>query len=176
MSYVVRSRTPPLDLVPSVRRAIAEFDSNLALSQPRTLKDALDRSSAQMAFTMVLLAIAAGVALVLGVIGTYGVMAYIVRQRTGEIGVRLALGAAPPIVARQILRQGAAAATAGIFAGLVAALAGARLIESLLYDVSARDPGVYAAMSLTLFIVALGACWVPARRAARLNPVDILRG
>ena len=176
MSYVVRSRTPPLDLLPSVRRAIGEVDRNLALSQPRTLKDAVDRASAQMAFTMVLLAIAAGVALVLGVIGTYGVMAYIVRQRTGEIGVRLALGAAPAIVARQIFRHGARAAGVGVLAGLVIALSGARLIESLLFGVGPRDPAVYAATSLTLFIVALLACWIPASRAARLNPVDILRG
>ena len=141
MSYVVRSATPPLDLLPSVRRAIDAVDANLALAQVRTLQDTLDRASAQMAFTMVLLAIAAGVALMLGVIGIYGVMSYIVSQRTGEIGVRLALGAEPGSVARMIVRQGGVVALAGLAVGLAAAFAGSRLIESLLYGVSPRDPG-----------------------------------
>ena len=175
MSVVVRSSAPPLDLLPSARRAIATIDRDLALSQPRTLQSMLDRASAQMAFTMVLLAIAAGVALVLGVIGTHGVMSYIVRLRTGEIGVRLALGAAPASVARQILRQGGLVAAGGIGVGLAVASAGGRLIESLLYGVSPRDPGILAATSLLLLAVALLACWIPARRAARLNPVDVLR-
>ena len=128
-----------------------------------------------MAFTMVLLAIAAGVALMLGVIGIYGVMSYIVSQRTGEIGVRLALGAEPGSVARMIVRQGGLVALAGIIVGLAAAFAGSRLIESLLYGVSPRDPGVFAATTLMLLGVALLACWLPARRAARLSPLEALR-
>jgi putative ABC transport system permease protein len=128
-----------------------------------------------MAFLMVLLAIAAGVALTLGVIGIYGVMSYIVTQRTGEIGVRLALGAEPASVARMIVRQGALVALAGIAIGLTTALAGSRLIESLLYGVSSRDVGVFATTSLMLLTVALFACWLPARRAARLDPMDALR-
>ena len=135
----------------------------------------LDRASAQMAFTMVLLAIAAGVALMLGVIGIYGVMSYIVSQRTGEIGVRLALGAEPGSVAGMIVRQGGLVALAGIAVGLAAASAGGRLIESLLYGVSPRDPAVFAATTLTLLGVALLACWLPARRAARLSPLEALR-
>ena len=175
MSYVVRSATPPLGLLPSVRRAIDAIDRNLALADVRTLQDTLDRASAQMAFTMVLLAIAAGVALMLGVIGIYGVMSYIVSQRTGEIGVRLALGAEPGSVAGMIVRQGGVVALAGIAVGLAAAFAGSRLIESLLYDVSPRDPGVFAATTLILLGVALLACWLPARRAARLSPLEALR-
>ncbi len=175
MSYVVRSATPPLGLVSSVRRAIDAIDANLALAEVRTLQDALDRASAQMAFTMVLLAIAAGVSLMLGVIGIYGVMSYIVSQRTGEIGVRLALGADPGSVAGMIARQGGRVALAGITVGLATALAGSRLIESLLFDVSPRDPGVFTATTLTLLAVALLACWLPARRAARLSPLDALR-
>jgi putative ABC transport system permease protein len=175
MSYLVRSTTPPLGLVSSVRRAIDMVDADLALSQVGTLQDTLDRGSAQMAFTMVLLTIAASAALILGVIGIYGVIAYVVSQRTGEIGVRLALGAEPGGVAGMIVRQGSVVVLAGITVGLAAALAGSRLIESLLYDVSPRDPGVLAVTTVTLLLVALLACWVPARRAARISPVEALR-
>jgi len=158
-----------------VRGAIDTIDAKLALAQVRTLQDTLDRASAQMAFTMVLLAIAAACALMLGVIGIYGVMSYVVSQRTGEIGVRLALGADPVSVAGMIVRQGGVVALAGIAVGVAAALAGSRLIESLLYDVTPRDPGVFAATTLTLLAVALLACWLPARRAARLSPLEALR-
>jgi putative ABC transport system permease protein len=175
MTYVVRSATAPLGLLPSVRRTIDTIDKGLALAQVRTLQDTLDRASAQMAFTMVLLAIAAGVALTLGVIGIYAVMSYIVSQRTGEIGVRLALGAEPRSVARMIVQQGGLVALGGIAIGLAAAFAGGRLIESLLYGVSPRDPGVFAATTLLLLAVALLACWLPARRAARLSPLEALR-
>ena len=175
MSYVVRTATPPLELVPSVRRAIDTVDRKLALAQVRTLQEMVDRASAQMAFTMVLLAIAAGVTLMLGVVGIYGVMSYIVSQRTGEIGVRLALGAAPGNVARLIVRQSGVAAIAGVAAGLAAAFAGSRFIESLLYGVSARDPGIFAVTTILLLVVALCACWLPARRAAHLSPVAALR-
>jgi putative ABC transport system permease protein len=175
MSYVVRSTTSLSGLMPFVRRAIDSVDPQLALAQARTLQDMLDRASAQMAFMMVLLAIAAGVALTLGMIGIYGVMSYVVTQRTGEIGVRLALGAEPASVARMIVRQGGLVALAGIATGLATALAGSRLIESLLYGISSRDPGVFAITTLTLLAVALLACWLPARRAARLDPLDALR-
>ena len=175
MSYVVRSATAPSGLLPSVRRAIDSIDPNLALAQVGTLQDTLDRASAQMAFTTVLLAIAASVALMLGVIGIYGVMSYIVSQRTGEIGVRLALGAEPGTVAGMIVRQGGLVALVGIAVGLAAALSASRLIESLLYGVGPRDPAVFTATTLTLFAVALLACWLPARRAASVDPLIALR-
>jgi putative ABC transport system permease protein len=175
VSYVVRTLTPPLDLLPAARNAIRAFDRDLAIAQPRTLQDILDRASAQMAFTMVLLAVAAAVALLLGVIGIYGVMSYIVSQRTSEIGVRIALGADPAGVASAIVRQGGVVALAGVAVGVAAALAGGRAIEALLFGVSPRDPVVFLATTLTLLLVALIACWVPARRAARLSPVDALR-
>jgi putative ABC transport system permease protein len=175
MSYIVRSTTSLSGLMPSVRRAIDTVDPQLALAQVRTLEDTLDRASAQMAFTMVLLAIAAAVALTLGVIGIYGVMSYVVTQRTAEIGVRLALGAEPASVARMIVLQGGLVALAGIVIGLGTAVAGSRLIESLLYGISSRDPGVFGTTTLMLLAVALLACWLPARRAARLDPLDALR-
>jgi putative ABC transport system permease protein len=175
MSYVVRTSVPPQGLVASVRRVVDAVDSKLALADVRTLQDVVDRASAQMAFTMVLLAIAASVALLLGVIGIYGVMSYIVSQRTGEIGVRLALGAEPGRVAGMIVRQGALVALAGIVVGLGAAFAGSRLIESLLFGVGARDPGVFGVTTAILVAVALLACWLPARRASYLSPIEALR-
>jgi ABC-type antimicrobial peptide transport system permease subunit len=124
---------------------------------------------------MVLLAIAATVALLLGAIGIYGVISYIVAQRTGEIGVRLAMGAEPRTVARMILRQGGLVTLLGIVTGLIAAFAGSQLIRSLLFGVSPRDPIVFTVTTVTLLVVALLACWVPARRAARLSPLQALR-
>ena len=175
MSYVVRTARPPLDLVADIRRAVAAVDDELAIAQVATLQDILDRASARMAFTMVLLAIAAAVALLLGLIGIYGVMSYVVSQRTGEIGVRLALGAEPRTVAGAILRQGALVALVGIGVGTAVALSSATLIESLLYGVSPRDPAILSTIALGLFVVSLLACWLPARRAARLSPVEALR-
>jgi putative ABC transport system permease protein len=174
-NYVVRSSTPALQLSAAVRGAIDDIDPNLAMAQVRTLQEIVDRAADQTSFTMVLLAIAASVALVLGAIGIYGVVSYIVTQRTGEIGVRLALGAEPRIVARMILRQGGGVTLTGIVVGLLAALAGSRLIQSLLYGVSPRDPAVFALTTLLLIGIALLACWLPARRAARLSPLDALR-
>jgi len=175
MSYVVCSTTPAAGLLPAVRRVVDRVDATLAFAQVRSLQEILDRSSAQMAFTMVLLAIAAIVAVVLGVVGIYGVMSYLVSQRTGEIGVRLALGAEPHSVARMIVRQGGLVALVGVAIGLGAAFTGSRLIDSLLYGVNARDPAVFAVTTVTLLGVALIACWLPARRAARVNPLDALR-
>jgi putative ABC transport system permease protein len=175
MSYVVLTALESETLTEPVRRVIHEVDANLALAQVRTMRDVLDRAAAQMAFTMVLLAIAAGVSLMLGVIGIYGAMSYIVTQRTVEIGVRVALGAEPGSVARMIVRQGGFVALRGITVGLASAFAGTRLIQSLLYGVSPRDPAVFAGTTALLLAVVLLACWFPARRAARLSPLDALR-
>jgi predicted permease len=175
MSYVVRSATPPLGLLASARRVIDTVDPNLAIAQVRTLDDVLDGGSAQMTFTMVLMGIAAAVALTLGLVGIYGAVSYVVSQRTSEIGVRLALGADPASVAAMIVRQGGLVTLSGIAVGLCAALAGSRLIEALLFDVSPRDPVVFVTATAALFVVALTACWLPARRASRISPVEALR-
>jgi ABC-type antimicrobial peptide transport system permease subunit len=175
MRFVVRSATPPAALLKSIRRAVDAVDPTLAIAQVATLQEMVERASAQMAFTMILIAAAAAVALLLGVIGIYGVMSYIVSQRTSEIGVRLALGAAPGTVATMILRQGGLVALTGAAIGLVAALAGSRVIASLLYGIGPRDPAVFAATTLLLLLVAAAACWLPARRAARLSPLEALR-
>ena len=175
MSYVLRSTTPPADLMPGIRRAIADVDANLAVADVRTLQEIVDRASDQMSFTMVLLAIAASVASMLGAIGIYGVISYIVTQRTGEIGVRLAMGAAPRTVAGMILKQGGSVTLVGIAVGLIASFAGGRMIQSLLYGVTPRDPIVFAATTLALLMIALLACWLPARRAAKMSPLQALR-
>jgi len=175
MSYVVRSSTPPLGLTAAVRRAIDRVDASVAMARIETLQEAVDRATGPAAFTTVLLGIAASVALVLGLVGIYGVVSYIVSQRTGEIGIRIALGAEPGTVATMIVRQGAIVALAGVLAGLAASFAGSRSIASLLYEISPRDPIVFVATAVTLFGVAIIVCWLPARRAARVNPVEALR-
>jgi predicted permease len=175
MYFVLRTAVEPASLSSSIRRAVDEIDPKLAIAQARTLQSLLDRASGQMAFTMVLIAIAACVALALGVVGIYGVMSYIVTQRTAEIGVRLALGAEPATVAAMILRQGSTVTGIGAAIGLVTALAGTRLIASLLYGVSPRDPMVFVATTTIILAVAALACWLPARSAARLSPLEALR-
>jgi predicted permease len=175
MNFVVRTSSPPLSIVPSVRDAVRSVDGELAIANVRTLQAIVDRAAAQMTFTMVLLAIAASVALILGVIGIYGVTSYIVSQRTSEIGVRLALGAEPGGITRQIVKQGGVIALIGIVSGLAAAFGGSRLIASVLYGVSPRDPVVFTATAMLLMAVALVACWIPARRAAQLSPTIALR-
>jgi putative ABC transport system permease protein len=175
MTYVMRTAVPPDTLVSAARSAVREVDPNLAISQVRTLQDLLDASTAPRAFTMVLIVIAASTALLLGIVGIYGVMSYIVSQRTNEIGVRLALGAEPARVMRMVIRQGGLVTAGGIAVGLVASLAASRLMASLLYDVSPRDPQVFAVMTAGLLAVALAACWLPARRAANVDPLTALR-
>ena len=175
VSYVARTATTPEALVPAIREAVKAIDPNLPVAQVSTLQDLVDRAAAQMTFTMVLLACAAIISLFLGVIGIYGVTSYIVTQRTSEIGVRLALGAEPGGVTRQMVMQGAVVASVGIVIGLVVAFAGGRLIASVLYGVSPRDPAVFAVMAVTLQLVAMAACWIPARRAAKLDPAIALR-
>ena len=161
--------------MPAARAAVREVDPDFAIAQVGTLQELVDRASAQMTFTMVLLAIAAGISLFLGVIGIYGVTSYIVSQRTGEIGVRLALGAEPSSITRQIVTQGGKVSGIGIAIGLAGAFAGSRLIASVLYGVDPRDPIIFAMMAIALQLIALIACWVPARRAAALNPTIALR-
>ncbi len=175
MTYVVRTSVPPASIAGAARDAAQQIDPKLALAQVRTLQDLLDAAAAPRAFTMVLIVIAATTALLLGIVGIYGVMSYIVSQRTNEIGVRIALGAEPGNVMRMIVRQGGLVALAGIAVGLTAALAGSRVIASLLYDVSPRDPQVFAITTVALLVVALVACWIPARRAASVDPLSALR-
>jgi len=175
MDYIVRAAAVSPDLLASVRQVINKVDANVALAQVSTLEERMDRASAELGFNMILLTIAAAVSLLLGLIGIYGVVAYIVSQRTNEIGVRMALGAEPRTVTAMIVGQGGLVTLAGILAGLTASILTGRLVESLLYGVSPRDPVVLAGMTVLLFVVAVLACWLPARRAACVSPVQALR-
>ena len=135
----------------------------------------VSRSMARTSFTMLLLGIAAVVALILGTVGIYGVISYVVSQRTREIGVRIAIGAEQGEVSRMVLRQGLVLAGVGVGIGLLGAIGLTRVMEALLFGVSATDPLTYGAVSLLLTLVALAACYFPARRAARVDPVEALR-
>jgi putative ABC transport system permease protein len=175
LTYVVRAAGSATALVGSVRAAVGSVSGDLAIAQVRTLEETLDRASVQMAFTMALLAIAAIIALSLGLIGIYGVLSYIVGQRRNEIGIRLALGATPTTVVGMIVRQGGFVTLIGVAIGLAVVLAGTRLMNSLLYNVSPRDPVILSMTAAVVFVVALLACWGPAQRAARVNPTEALR-
>ena len=175
MNFVVRTRSLPSGMIPSIRRALDGVDPELALADTRTLESILEGASAQMAFTMALVAIAGGVTLILGLVGIYGVNSYIVSQRTGEIGVRLALGADPRAVSAMILTQGGRVVIAG--AAVRARRRGSRRPRHRVgvYGVGPRDPRVFIATTVLLLGVGLLACWIPARRASRLSPVEALR-
>jgi hypothetical protein len=174
-TFVVRSTVAPASLTAGVQRSVQAVDSSLAVAQVMTLQTLVDRAAAQMALTMTLLVIAAAGGLAIGVIGIYGVIAYAVSQRRSEIGVRLALGAAPATVVAMIVKQGAAVALSGIAAGLALAAGGSGVLSSLLFDVSPHDPAVFVGVGTLLTAVALVACWLPARSAARVSPTEALR-
>lgn len=174
-SLVVRGAIDPDSLVAPVRDAIWELDPNLPLAEVRTLEDVVERSMARPSFTMLLLAIAGGVALLLGAVGIYGVISYVVSQRTREIGVRMALGARRRDISRMVLREGLAITLLGIGLGLAGALAVTRLMLALLYGVSPTDPATFAAVPMLLASVALLASWLPARRAASVEPLQAIR-
>jgi ABC-type antimicrobial peptide transport system permease subunit len=141
----------------------------------QTMNEIIANSVAARRFSMILLGIFAGLALLLASIGIYGVVSYVIGQRTQEIGVRIAMGAQRSEVFRLVLAQGATMAALGAAVGLVAALALTRLMGTMLYAISAADPLTYLCVVVLLFLVSMAACWLPARRAAGMNPVDALR-
>jgi ABC-type antimicrobial peptide transport system permease subunit len=141
----------------------------------KTMQDVVTASIGTRRVSMLLFSVFAGVALLLAAIGVYGVMAYTVSLRTQDIGIRIALGARGADVHLMVLGQGMKLALIGIGIGIAGALALTRIIASLLYDVKATDPLTFAGISLLLALVTLVACWIPARRAARVNPIEALR-
>lgn len=175
-AYVVRSRrTGSAGFVNVIGRAVWLVNPNLPLANVRTQRELFDRSMARTSFTLVMLAIAGAMALVLGIAGVYGVISYAVSQRTREIGIRIALGARHGEVARMFVLHGVRLAAIGIACGLAAALALTRLMSSLLFDVRAIDPLTYGAVSLGLVAAAVLASAMPALQAATVDPVDALR-
>jgi putative ABC transport system permease protein len=174
--YAIRSsRAGSTGFVSEVSRAIWAVNPNLPLAGVRTLQEVVGASMARTSFTLVMLAIAGAMALLLGVAGIYGVISYSVSQRTREIGIRMALGAQRQEVTRMFVRYGLTLAAAGVVCGLVAAVALTRVMSSLLFEVSPMDPLTYAAVCLSLAAAAMLASYIPALRATGVNPVTALR-
>jgi predicted permease len=174
-SVAVRASGDPLSLAPAVRSKIRELDKDLAISKLRPMTFYLDRALAATRFTMVLAALFGGLALLLAALGIYGVVAYSANQRMREFGIRMALGAHARDIRRQVLREGLALSLAGLLLGALGALALGRFLQALLFGVTATDLATYLACAVVLPAVALLACWLPARRAARRDPLAILR-
>lgn len=174
-TVVVRSTVDPMSLAEPVRQAVWKVDSDQPMWKLRTVEFLIDRGIADRKFLMVLMGVFAALALALTVIGLYGVMSYAVSQRTQEIGVRMALGASAGTIQRMILRQGMKLVMTGVALGLASALPLSRLIASLLFGVSASDPLTFGSIALSLLAIALLACWIPARRATRVDPLIALR-
>ncbi len=175
LDIVVRTSGSPLQLVPVLRRELRDLNPRIPLSNPRTMDAVFGAATAGTSFTMAMLGAASGIALLLGVVGIYGVISYVVSQRTREIGVRMALGASAPSVRRMVVRQGMVLALAGAGVGLVVAGSLSRLMASLLFGVSALDPLTYGGVAASLLLVAMLASWLPARRAAAVDPSRALR-
>ncbi|HZS47931.1 MAG TPA: ABC transporter permease [Blastocatellia bacterium] len=175
MYLVVRTAGDPHNLVSAIVGEIKAVDKDQPPYNIRTMDELLSNSVNKERFTMLLLAVFAGVALLLASIGIYGVMSYTISQRSGEIGIRMALGAQRRDVMAMILRQGFGLVAMGLAIGLVGSLALTKLMTALLYDVSATDPAVFVFISVLLISVAMLACFVPARRATRIDPINALR-
>jgi len=162
-------------MVSSVKNELRSLDPDLPMYYVRTMEQLVSESLARRRFSMLLLGIFASVALVLAAIGIYGVMAYLVNQGTREIGIRMALGASKRNILSLVVRQGITLALSGVAIGMAASFLLTRLIRSLLFGVQATDPVTYAGISLLLAVVALLACYIPAQRAARIDPMVSLR-
>jgi predicted permease len=175
ISAVVRSNVAPSTLLPSVKKEIGAVDGGAVVHNERTMTELVARSLASRRFSLTLMSAFAGLALLLSIIGLYGVVSYLVGQRTREIGVRTALGAKPRDVLWLVLGEGQKLAVAGVALGLLASLFLTRLIANILYGISAHDPLTLASIAMLLIIVTLAACYVPARRALRVDPATALR-
>jgi predicted permease len=177
LNVIVRSRSGNLRaLAPAVRRAITALDVQVPVANEQSMGQVVARSMAKRTFTLGLLGIASAMALLLSAIGVYGVVSYVVGERRGEIGIRVALGAQRSTVGRMIVMQSVRLAVIGVALGLAGALAATRVLQSLLFEVEPTDPATLVVVSVGLVLLAAAASWVPARRAMRVDPVEALRG
>jgi predicted permease len=176
IAYEIRSvRTGSANFLKEVQQAVWSVNPNLPIADVRTLQEILNWSMATTSFTLVMLGLAAGIALLLGIVGIYGVISYSVSQRTREIGIRVALGAPHGKVKEMFVREGFLLASVGLICGIAAAIALTRLMSGLLFEVSPHDPITYVLVSLILVTAAVMASYVPARRVTRIDPAEALR-
>jgi predicted permease len=175
MGLVVRTGAEPMAITAAVQRAIRELDPTLPVFDVRSMSEIVSQSMAQLSFTILVLGTAALVTLVLGAVGLYGVMAYVISLRTRELAVRLALGATPSEVIRMLTTQGVGVTALGLASGLVLFIGVAGMLKSLLYGVASTDPVTLVGASLLLVAIAAFASWLPARRTSRVDPADVLR-
>jgi predicted permease len=174
-NILVKRSGDPLPLLPEVRAALAQVDGNIPLTNPDRYETLVLRNTAFRRMIMTLLLAFAGVALVLAMFGVYSVMAYAVGQRTGEIGVRMAMGALPGQVQAMVVKQGLRLTAAGVGVGVVGSFLVTRLMQTLLFETKAADPLIYLGIATLLITIAAFACWIPARRAAAIDPLRALR-
>ncbi|HEY9404091.1 MAG TPA: ABC transporter permease [Pyrinomonadaceae bacterium] len=175
MAVAIRSASDPTSLTSAVRSAILEIDKDQPIYDVKTMSQRVSEAIAPRRLSMTLFSFFAGIAVVLAAVGIYGVMSYSVNQRTHEFGIRMALGARAADVLKLVIMQGIILILAGVAIGVLAALAATRLMSSLLYGVSATDPYIFVVISLVLTVVALLACYIPARRATKVDPMIALR-
>jgi putative ABC transport system permease protein len=175
MTLVVKGASDPNDLTAAVRKEVQAVDPNQPVYNVRTMQEVIDLSISNSRLNMTLLSVFAGLATLLAVVGIYSVMSYLVTQHTREIGIRMALGARPANILRLVIGQGLLLTLAGVGVGALAAFGLTRLMASLLYGVAGTDPATYALVSALLLLVALAACYVPARRATKVDPLVALR-
>jgi len=175
ITWTVRTRTDPYSLRANIERELRAASGGLPVGQIRSMEQVVADSTAQNRFNMILLSVFAGMAVLLGAIGIYGLMAYAVQHRTQEIGVRMALGARPKDVQRMVVLEGMRLAVMGVVLGVAGAAALTPLMAGLLYGVQASSPTVLASVAALLTSVALLATYIPARRATRVDPVLALR-
>jgi putative ABC transport system permease protein len=175
MTLMLRTRTDASAVAPAARNVIRALDAQQPIGEVSTMETLLSTSVARSRFSASLLTVFSFVALVMAAVGIYGVMSYSVLQRTHEIGVRMALGAQHFDVLKLVVRQGVLLGVVGVVLGLAASFALTRLIATLLFEVTATDSATFAAVSVGLFLVTLIACYVPARRATRVDPLKALR-
>jgi ABC-type antimicrobial peptide transport system permease subunit len=176
VTFTIRTpRAGAESFLAQIRQAVWSVNASLPVASVRTMRDIYDRSLARTSFTLVMLGIAAAMALVLGIIGIYGVISYAVSQQRREIGIRLALGAQQGELRWMFVRHGLVLAVVGVLIGLGAATGLTRLMTSLLFGISPLDPLAYAAVPLVLLAAAMLASYLPARRASAVDPVEALR-
>jgi len=171
----VRTEVPPLSLTSAIRQAVQSVDKDQPISQVRTMDQLLDQSVGQRRLSMLLLGLFACIALLLATIGIYGVMSYSVAQRSHELGIRMALGAARGNVLQLVMRQGMSLVVIGLVLGILGALGVTRLLATQLFGVDPTDPATFTLVAVGLALVALVATLVPALRATRVDPLVALR-